>query len=206
MRGTYRLTQLFYWLIIVRFTTTCFGPIAGPSSGLSRPSLGYTTCYLLVMGVLESSPYYCVLPWYVYFFFLYIIIFLPGLIAPVFPVSMTLMVYYLTCMYKLFYFSIFSLVDCNSLLCTYSVVYCHFCVCWSALLSLGLACCLVWSGGISSVSPVIELSYFLFYLLLCRLRCLFFLYPVVRCMFHISLVFRCIGVCHFWFIVYNNIH
>ena len=26
-------TQLFYWLIIVRFTTTCFGPISGPSSG-----------------------------------------------------------------------------------------------------------------------------------------------------------------------------
>ena len=31
--GTYRQTQLFYWLIIVRFTTTCFGPIPGPSSG-----------------------------------------------------------------------------------------------------------------------------------------------------------------------------
>jgi len=68
--------------------------------------------------------------------------------------------------------SIFGLVDCNSLLCTFSVVYCHFCICWSALLSLRLACCVVWSGGISSVSPVIELSYFLFYLLLCRCRCL----------------------------------
>ena len=32
VRGTYRQTQLFYWLIIVRFTTTCFGPIPGPSS------------------------------------------------------------------------------------------------------------------------------------------------------------------------------
>jgi len=25
--------------------------------------------------------------------------------------------------------SIFDLVDCNSLLCTFSVVYCHFCIC-----------------------------------------------------------------------------
>jgi len=25
--------------------------------------------------------------------------------------------------------SIFGLVDCNSLLCTFSVVYCHFCIC-----------------------------------------------------------------------------
>ena len=33
VRGTYRQTQLFYWLIIVRFTTTCFGHIPGPSSG-----------------------------------------------------------------------------------------------------------------------------------------------------------------------------
>ena len=33
VRGTYRQTQLFYWLIIVRFTTTCFGLIPGPSSG-----------------------------------------------------------------------------------------------------------------------------------------------------------------------------
>jgi len=33
-----------------------------------------------------------------------------------------------------------------------------------------------------------------------------FLYPVVECMFNTSLVFRCIGVCHFWFKVYNNIH
>ena len=33
VRGTYRQTQLFYWLVIVRFTTTCFGPIPGPSSG-----------------------------------------------------------------------------------------------------------------------------------------------------------------------------
>jgi len=33
VRGTYRQTQLFYWLIIGRFTTTCFGPILGPSSG-----------------------------------------------------------------------------------------------------------------------------------------------------------------------------
>jgi len=33
VRGTYRQTQLFYWLIIGRFTTTCFGPIPGPSSG-----------------------------------------------------------------------------------------------------------------------------------------------------------------------------
>ena len=32
--------------------------------------------------------------------------------------------------------SIFGLVECNSLLCTFSVVYCHFCVCWSDLLSL----------------------------------------------------------------------
>jgi len=29
VRGTYRQTQLFYWLIIGRFTTTCFGPIPG---------------------------------------------------------------------------------------------------------------------------------------------------------------------------------
>ena len=67
-----------------------------------------------------------------------------------------------------------------------------------------MVCCVVWSGGISSVSPVIELSYF-FYLLLCRCRCLFFLFPVVRCMFHISFVFRCIGLSLF-FTVYNNIH
>jgi len=33
VRGTYRQTQLFYWLIIVRFTTICFGLIPGPSSG-----------------------------------------------------------------------------------------------------------------------------------------------------------------------------
>jgi len=33
VRGTYRQTQLFYWLIIVKFTTTCFGPIPGPLSG-----------------------------------------------------------------------------------------------------------------------------------------------------------------------------
>jgi len=33
VRGTYRQTQLFYWLIIGSFTTTCFGPIPGPSSG-----------------------------------------------------------------------------------------------------------------------------------------------------------------------------
>jgi len=33
VRGTYRQTQLFYWLIIGRFTTTRFGPIPGPSSG-----------------------------------------------------------------------------------------------------------------------------------------------------------------------------
>ena len=90
------------------------------------------------------------------------------------------------------------MVDCNGLLCTFSVVCCHFCVCWSALLSLRLACCVVWSGGISSVSPVIELSYFFFYLLLCRCRCQFFLFPMVRCMFHISLVFRCIGLRHFF--------
>jgi len=32
VRGTYRQTQLFYWLIIGRFTTTCFVPIPGPSS------------------------------------------------------------------------------------------------------------------------------------------------------------------------------
>jgi len=88
-----------------------------------------------------------VLPWYVYFFILYIIIFLPGLIVPVFPVSMTLIVYYLTCMYKLFYLLVFWSGCCNGLLCTFSVVYCHFCICWSALLSLGLACCVVWSGG-----------------------------------------------------------
>ena len=44
-----------------------------------------------------------------------------------------------------------SMVECNSLLCTFSVVYCHFCVSWSALLSLRLACCVVWSGAISSV-------------------------------------------------------
>ena len=25
--------------------------------------------------------------------------------------------------------SIFGVVDCNSLLCTFSVVYCHFCIC-----------------------------------------------------------------------------
>ena len=129
------------------------------------------------MGVLESSPYYCVLSWYVYFSFLYIIILLPRLIAPVFPVSMTLIVYYLTCMYNYSICYYFGLIDCNSLLCTFSVVYCNFCICWSALLSLGLACCIVWSGGISSVSPVIELAYFLFYLLLWRCRCLFFLIP-----------------------------
>ena len=35
VRGTYRQTQLFYWLITGRFTTTCFGPIPGPSSGLT---------------------------------------------------------------------------------------------------------------------------------------------------------------------------
>ena len=34
-------------------------------------------------------------------------IFLPGLIAPEFPVSMTLILYYLTCMYKLFYLLVF---------------------------------------------------------------------------------------------------
>jgi len=33
VRGTYCQTQLFYWLIIGRFTATCFGPIPGPSSG-----------------------------------------------------------------------------------------------------------------------------------------------------------------------------
>jgi len=33
VRGTYRQTQQFNWLIIGRFTTTCFGPIPGPSSG-----------------------------------------------------------------------------------------------------------------------------------------------------------------------------
>ena len=32
--------------------------------------------------------------------------------------------------------SIFGLVDGNSLLCSFSVAYCHFCVCWSVLLSL----------------------------------------------------------------------
>ena len=71
-----------------------------------------------------------------------------------------------------------------------------------------MVCCVVWSGGISSVSSVIELSYFFFfYLLLCSCRCLLFLFPVVRCMFHISLVFRCVGLCHFFFFtVYNNIH
>ena len=41
-----------------------------------------------------------------------------------------------------------------------------------------MVCCVVWSGGISSVSPVIELSYFFFYLLLCRCRCLhYFFFP-----------------------------
>jgi len=103
----------------------------------------------------------------------------------------------------------------------------------SFVLGVGLLCSVV--RGISSVIPVIELSYFLFFLLLCRCRCLsvnnlwmccgwacgvilpigfvrwvvgysLFLYLVVRYMFHISLVFRCISVCHFWFTVYNNIH
>ena len=69
VRGTYRRTQLFYWLIIGRFTTTCFGPIPGPSLGcITILRVGYITRYLLVMGVLESSPYYCVSSWYVYFF------------------------------------------------------------------------------------------------------------------------------------------
>jgi len=35
VRGTYRQTQLFYWLIIGRFTTTCFGPILGPSCNIA---------------------------------------------------------------------------------------------------------------------------------------------------------------------------
>ena len=49
-------------------------------------------------------------PWYVYFSILYLIIFLPGLIAPEFPVSMTLILYYLTCMYKFFYLLVWSAV------------------------------------------------------------------------------------------------
>jgi len=43
----------------------------------------------------------------VFFYIIYVIIFLPGLIAPEFPVSMTLIIYYLTCMYKLFYLLVF---------------------------------------------------------------------------------------------------
>ena len=50
-----------------------------------EPIVGYITCYLLVMGVLESSTYYCVLSWYVYFFILCIIIFSTGINCRKYP-------------------------------------------------------------------------------------------------------------------------
>ena len=55
VRGTYRQTQLFYWIIIVglQHVSALF---LGHHQVVSRPRVGYTTCYLLVMGVLESSP------------------------------------------------------------------------------------------------------------------------------------------------------
>jgi len=111
-----------------------------------EPRVGYITCCLLVMGVLESSPYYCLLSWYVYFFILYIIILLRGLIVPVFPVSITLIIYYLTYMYNILFVSIFGLVDCNGLLCTFSVVYCHFLylLIGSFVLGVGVLYSVVW--------------------------------------------------------------
>ena len=115
---------------------------------------------------------------------------------------MTLILYYLTCMYKLFYLLVWLIVTVSYALFRFCIVILVFV--GRLFCPFSLACCVVWSGGISSVCPVVELSYF-FYLLLCRCRCLFFLFPVVRCMFHISLVFRCIGLSLF-FTVYNNIH
>ena len=101
------------------------------------------------MGVLESSPYYCVLPWYVYFFIPYIIIFSTGINCPVVSCEYDTYLMLFNMYVQVILFA--SMVECNSLLCTFSVVYCHFCVSWSALLSLRLACCVVWSGAISSV-------------------------------------------------------
>jgi len=51
VRGTYRQTQLFYWLSIGRFTT-CFGPIPGPSSGCITL---YLLCFSNVHPLLTNS-------------------------------------------------------------------------------------------------------------------------------------------------------
>ena len=56
VRVTYRQTQLFYWLIIVGLQQHVSALFLGHHQVVSRPRVGYTTCYLLVMGVLESSP------------------------------------------------------------------------------------------------------------------------------------------------------
>jgi len=84
VRGTYRQTQLFYWLIIGRFTTTCFGPIPGPSSGCIT-NLEWLYYMLLIgngcFGELSLLP--CVIMVCVFFLIPYIIILLPGLIVPV---------------------------------------------------------------------------------------------------------------------------
>ena len=108
VRGTYRQTQLFYWLImgLQQHVSALF---LGHHQVVSRPIVGYIY-YMLLIGngcFGELSIILCV-PWYVYFFILYLIIFLPGLIAPEFPVSMTLILYYLICMYKFFYLLVWS--------------------------------------------------------------------------------------------------
>ena len=70
VRGTYRQTQLFYWLIVGRFTTTCFGPIPGPSSGLTVSATHIychtnctRTCLLqdsvTSIDIVSAVPYQC---------------------------------------------------------------------------------------------------------------------------------------------------
>ena len=53
VRGTYRQRQLFYWLIIVGLQQHVSPLFLGHHQVVSRHRVGYTTCYLLVMGVLE---------------------------------------------------------------------------------------------------------------------------------------------------------
>jgi len=52
------------------------------------------------------------------------------------------------------------------------IIYIYINMYVQVILFASMVCCVVWSGGIYSVSPVFELSYFFFYLLLCRCRCL----------------------------------
>jgi len=47
VRGTYSQTQLFYWLIIVGLQQHVSALFLGHHQVVSRPSVGYTTCYLL---------------------------------------------------------------------------------------------------------------------------------------------------------------